>query len=185
MYIDTSGKVGIGIAAPVSTTHIYENTTATDSSAGLTIEQAGTGDAILQFLETGTQRWVVGLDNSDSDKFKISSDGDLNSNARLTIDTSGKVGIGNTSPDGTLHIQTATAGSITAPSTADDLVIEGSTTPGVSILMPNNGVGRYGFGVVEDNDRAYMSYSHDVEKMFFGEIRTYVNTVATSFIMES
>jgi hypothetical protein len=34
--------------------------------------------------------------------------------------------------------------------------------------MPNNGVGRYGFGVVEDNDRAYMSYSHDAEKMFFG-----------------
>ena len=93
-----SGNVGIGTTAPVSTTHIYENTTATDSSAGLTIEQAGTGDAILQFLETGTQRWVVGLDNSDSDKFKISSDGDLNSNARLTIDTSGKVGIGDSSP---------------------------------------------------------------------------------------
>ena len=81
---------------------------------------------------------------------------------------SNRVGIGNTSPDGTLHIQTATAGSVTPPSTADDLVIEGSTTPGVSILMPNNGVGRYGFGVVEDNDRAYMSYSHDAEKMFFG-----------------
>ena len=93
-----SGNVGIGTTAPVSTTHIYENTTATDSSAGLTIEQAGTGDAILQFLETGTQRWVVGLDNSDSDKFKISSDGDLNSNARLTIDTSGNVGIGDSSP---------------------------------------------------------------------------------------
>ena len=44
-----SGNVGIGITAPVSTTHIYENTTAVDSSAGLTIEQAGTGDAILQF----------------------------------------------------------------------------------------------------------------------------------------
>jgi len=40
-------------------------------------------------LETGTQRWVMGLDNSDGDKFKISSDGDLNTNARLTIDTSG------------------------------------------------------------------------------------------------
>jgi hypothetical protein len=31
----------------------------------------------------------MGLDNSDGDKFKISSDGDLNTNARLTIDTSG------------------------------------------------------------------------------------------------
>jgi hypothetical protein len=83
------GNVGIGTTSPASPLHIYENTTATDSSAGLTIEQAGTGDAILQFLETGTQRWVMGLDNSDGDKFKISSDGDLNTNARLTIDTSG------------------------------------------------------------------------------------------------
>ena len=88
--VGTLTGLSVGISA-VSKAHIYENTTATDSSAGLTIEQAGTGDAILQFLETGTQRWVVGLDNSDSDKFKISSDGDLNTNARLTIDTSGKV----------------------------------------------------------------------------------------------
>jgi len=83
------GNVGIGITSPVSTLHVYENSTATDSTAGITIENAGTGDSIIQFLETGTQRWVVGLDNSDSDKFKISSDGDLNTNARLTIDTSG------------------------------------------------------------------------------------------------
>jgi len=89
MTILGSGNVGIGITSPVSTLHVYENSTATDSTAGITIENAGTGDSIIQFLETGTQRWVVGLDNSDSDKFKISSDGDLNTNARLTIDTSG------------------------------------------------------------------------------------------------
>lgn len=103
--IKNTGSVGIGTASPVSTTHIYENTTATDSSAGLTIEQAGTGDAILQFLETGTQRWVVGLDNSDGDKFKIASDGDLNTNARLTIiPASGNVGIGTSSPVNDLHL---------------------------------------------------------------------------------
>jgi len=96
------GNVGIGTTSPASPLHIYENTTATDSSAGLTIEQAGTGDAILQFLETGTQRWVMGLDNSDGDKFKISSDGDLNTNARLTIDTSGNATFaGNLTVDGT------------------------------------------------------------------------------------
>jgi len=98
MTLKYGGHVGVGIDTPVSTMHIYEDSTAVDSTAGLTIEQAGTGDAIIQFLETGTQRWVVGLDNSDSDKFKISSDGDLNSNARLTIDTSGNVGIGTDSP---------------------------------------------------------------------------------------
>jgi len=104
--VGTLTGLSVGISA-VSKAHIYENTTATDSSAGLTIEQAGTGDAILQFLETGTQRWVMGLDNSDSDKFKISSDGDLNTNARLTIDTSGNVGIGTDSPANKLHVSDA------------------------------------------------------------------------------
>ena len=107
--LSVTGSVGIGTAAPVSTMHLYDFSSAADASVGLTIEQAGTGDAILQFLETGTQRWVVGLDNSDSDKFKISSDGDLNSNARLTIDTSGNVGIGTTAPDEMLHLKSSTS----------------------------------------------------------------------------
>jgi len=64
-------KVGIGIKTAISTAHIYESTTATTTLTGLTIEQAGTGDVQLQFLLTGAQRWVAGIDNSDSDKFKI------------------------------------------------------------------------------------------------------------------
>ena len=108
---------------------------------------------------------VFNEDSGDYD-FRVESNG--NANMLFVDGGNDRVAIGHNSPDGTLHVHTATAGSVTAPSTADDLVIEGSTTPGVSILMPNNGVGRYGFGVVEDNDRAYMSYSHDAEKMFFG-----------------
>ncbi len=96
--IYSGGGVGIGIDPPVSIGHVYENTTNVDSSAGLTLEQDSTGDAIAQFLLTGVQRWVAGIDNSDLDKFKIASSADLNTNARLTIDTSGNVGIGNTSP---------------------------------------------------------------------------------------
>ena len=38
----------------------------------------------------------MGVDNSDGDKFKISSSVDVSSNPRLTIDTSGNVGIGTT-----------------------------------------------------------------------------------------
>jgi len=110
--LSVTGSVGIGTAAPVSTMHLYDFSSAVDSTAGLTIEQAGTGDAILQFLETGTQRWVVGLDNSDGDKFKISSDGDLNSNARLTIvPGDGKVGIGNTAPPKELTVEGAISAS--------------------------------------------------------------------------
>jgi len=102
-YIN-GGNVGIGHSSPVSNLHIYENSVDTNSAAGLTIEQAGTGDALAQFLLSGQRRWVVGADNSDADKFKIASSIDLASDAYLTIDTAGKVGIGTTNPSSRLDV---------------------------------------------------------------------------------
>lgn len=81
--------LGIGIQIPLSLIHVYEDTTNTDATAGVTVENNGTGDALLQLLLTGAQRWVVGIDNSDSDKFKIASSADLGTDTKLTIDTSG------------------------------------------------------------------------------------------------
>ena len=66
--------------------HIYLNNGVTGTSAGLTIEQDGAGDPALQFLATGASRFVMGIDNSDSDKFKIASTADLASDAALSID---------------------------------------------------------------------------------------------------
>jgi len=86
-YIE--GKLGINIAIPLSFLHLYEDTTSVDATAGMTIENDGTGDSILQFLLSGAQRWVVGIDNSDSDKFKIASSTDLNTDTHFEIDTSG------------------------------------------------------------------------------------------------
>jgi hypothetical protein len=97
--------MGIGIATPISVLHVYENTTNVSTTAGLTIEQNSTGDAVVQYLLTGGQRWVTGIDNSDGDKFKISSTADVGSNPRITILTTGEVGIGTVSPDKPLTIQ--------------------------------------------------------------------------------
>ena len=89
------GNVGIGITPPVSKLHVYQNGTQVDTDAGITIEQDGTGDAALSFLLSSVRRWKLGIDNSDSDKFKISSATNLESNNKLTIDVDGNVGIGN------------------------------------------------------------------------------------------
>ena len=71
-----AGKVWLGIT-PVSRVHTYENSSEISTWNWLTIEQAWTWDAKLQFLITGTTRWSVWADNSDSDKFKIGSNADL------------------------------------------------------------------------------------------------------------
>ena len=110
LFIDTAGEIGIGTTSPVPKLHIYGNDTSTNTNSaahtGITIENAGTGDATLSFLETGTQRWMMGLDNSDSDKFKIETGAtSLGTGAAFTIATGGDVGINQTSPAAQLHIK--------------------------------------------------------------------------------
>lgn len=103
LFID--GKLGVGKDLPTSTAEIYENSDHTENNAGLTIENEGTGDSLVQFLLTSVQRWIIGVDNSDEDKFKIASSMDLASDTAFTIDTTGQVGIGTTDPDGTLDVE--------------------------------------------------------------------------------
>ena len=85
-------RVGIGVAAPGHPLHIYENTSTT-STAGVLIEQDGSGDCLLSFLTTGVQRWVTGIDSSDS-AYKIAKTTNVGTDTVLTLDTSGNVGIG-------------------------------------------------------------------------------------------
>ncbi len=85
---DISGNLGVGIT-PVSKLHVYENSSGTGSGSGITVENDSTGDALVQYLLTATRRWVTGIDNSDSDKFKIASSADLGTDTEFALDTSG------------------------------------------------------------------------------------------------
>ena len=107
--IVSAGNVGIGITAPVPLLHVYGNSTETTFSdagaVGMTIEQDGDGDAALSFLLTGIRRWLVGVDHSDADKFKISTgDTNLQTGTKLTIDSDGNVGIGTATPSAKLDV---------------------------------------------------------------------------------
>lgn len=88
---DNRGRILVSASAsvtPASTLHVYENSTATGTNAGATIEQDGTGDAVLQWLLTGGQRWAMGIDNSDGDKFKIAANANVGTSTLVTIDPS-------------------------------------------------------------------------------------------------
>ena len=88
------GKVGIGTSSPETPLHVLTNTT--DNASTMLIQNGSTGDASIKFNISG-DTYSIGIDNSDSDKFKLSY-GAVGTNDRIVVDTSGNVGIGTTSP---------------------------------------------------------------------------------------
>jgi hypothetical protein len=107
MRIHADGNVSMGATSSVSRLHVYESSAGTGDSNGITVEQGSTGDATVQFLLSNVQRWNVGIDNSDSDRFKIST-GTLGSSNQLVIDTNGNIGLGAT-PSGKLDLEASGA----------------------------------------------------------------------------
>lgn len=85
----------------------------------------------------------------------------------LRVNSSQQVGIGTTSPDGTAHIHTASAGTVTASTAADDLVVESSGNGGISILTPDANVGIVGFGSPSGNLNGRIQYANTAHTMSF------------------
>lgn len=85
-------NVGGVVFAKVENT---DNTSAA-SHAGMTIKSGGgsAGDAYINFAVASATDWIIGVDNSDSDKFKISKSTALGTNDALSIATTGDITIG-------------------------------------------------------------------------------------------
>lgn len=125
--------VGMGIGVPLRNLHIYENTTTGGDNATLRMEQAGTGDVLLEFLLTAQRAWQFGVDNSDSDKLKITGTASSTwANTFWVLDVNAQMGVGTDSPLAGTHI----AGDGEADSSPST-----STTVGGAVLIQDTGAG--------------------------------------------
>jgi len=107
--IDNGGNVGIGTDNPGYQLDLRRNDTGTTTSLG--IRQIGSGDASMAFqTTTSPYGFCIGVDGSDSDAFKFATGtDDVGTNTKLTITTSGRLGIGDTSPGSPLDVKSGEA----------------------------------------------------------------------------
>ena len=100
MRIDSSGRVGIGTSSPLSKIHI-ENTSGND---GIRIINSTTGEGYIIFGDTADNITGAIAYNHTSDAMTF----DVNNIERMRIDSSGRLGIGTTSPTRDIHLHSDT-----------------------------------------------------------------------------
>jgi hypothetical protein len=107
MRLDSAGNVGIGVSDPATygSLAVYAGGAATSRQVIIS-PNSNSYNGQLSFLRLGTTAWNVGIDQADSNKFKIANSGtySLSSGTAMTIDGSGNVGIGTSSPAASLSV---------------------------------------------------------------------------------
>lgn len=97
------GRVAVGGTAP--TRGIFEvHNAETGNTPPVFITATSTGDASATFNISGVTNWTLGIDNSDSDKFKLGAYSALGTGSAISITTGGNVGIFTESPTSTLDV---------------------------------------------------------------------------------
>ena len=108
MTVEPGGDVGMGITNPTHTLHVQSADEqlalfkSTDAGAGIRIDSPDDGYSVVFFSEDGTNKWSLGKLANNSDKFSIYDE--VNTTPRLVIDTSGNIGINETSPSTKLDV---------------------------------------------------------------------------------
>jgi len=178
MTITDAEKIGIGETAPLGQLHIKNGDSGQGSvnSAGESLVIESNGSTGITFLSGSSSNTSIIMGDSESNyqgviiydhsvnAFKFATVG----TERMRIDSSGKVGIGTTSPltNSLLHIRASASSGVSAINNGL-LLVENSTGVGIGLLSNNDRQQTIAFGDPEDNDVGFINYGHDTNQMSF------------------
>ena len=119
-------------------------------------------------IDLGSANFNLRSSVSDKDVVFLVNDGGTEIEAmRIDASEGGRVGIGESSPLGKLHVKSGES-SGSADANADELVIEGAGNHGIQFLGPNDSYMQMLFGDSDDSDVGYLSYNHSTNALGFG-----------------
>ncbi len=159
--IVASGNVGIGTTSPSANLEIAS----TAGALQLTDTDGTEQNTILK--QSGGTFFLQARDGSSNAPIVFGGQGGGSFDEHMRINSSGNVGIGETSPLGTLHIRTSDAGITSVNGNADDLIVENNGNCGISIASSTSGEGNLNFIDSGDTNIGRIQYLHNNNIMIF------------------
>jgi hypothetical protein len=166
LRIDSSGRLGLGTSSPDQTLDIFGSGTSTSQVAAITLRDSNSVSSRRWCISNGAGGNVANL----LGKLVIGYGSTVNANpitgtAAVVIDSSGRVGIGTTSPEASLHVFKGES-SGAAANNQSSLVLENSSNTYLQFLTPSANESGILFGD-DDNDRGGITYQHSADTLSF------------------
>ena len=153
LTIDTNSNVGIGTTTPGNLLHLKS-----DAANGQFRMSAG----------TETHYWDIGREGQVNGRFTFINAAGGAATERMSILTTGEVGIGTAGPVGKTHIYSGASGQAAAHANGDELVLENNGIVGMTFLSPAANSAQILFGQPVSTARGIIMYDNSNDKLQFG-----------------